>query len=121
MLAKAVATECKCTFFNISASSLISKYVGDSEKTLKALFFLAYLHQPSIIYIDEVDSILSARQCNEHEASTRLKNEFFSQVDGVASNENDKIIIIATTNRPHELDSAALRRFVNIKNRYINI
>lgn len=110
MLAKAVATECKCTFFSISASSLTSKYVGESEKLVKALFEIAFEKQPSVIFIDEIDSILSKRSDNENEASKRLKTEFLVQFDGVGSHTSGKVLIIGATNRPMELDSAVIRR-----------
>ncbi|XP_058466569.1 spastin isoform X2 [Malaya genurostris] len=112
LLARAVATECSATFFSISASTLTSKYVGDGEKLVRALFAVAREMQPSIIFIDEVDSLLSERSTGEHEATRRLKTEFLVQFDGLPANsETDKIIVMAATNRPQELDEAALRRF----------
>ncbi|CAH1116721.1 unnamed protein product [Phaedon cochleariae] len=112
LLARAVATECQATFFSISAASLTSKYVGDGEKMVRALFAMARELQPSIIFIDEVDSLLSERSNNEHEASRRLKTEFLVEFDGLPSNpENEKVLVMAATNRPQELDEAALRRF----------
>ncbi|XP_050311713.1 spastin isoform X1 [Anthonomus grandis grandis] len=112
LLARAVATECQATFFAISAASLTSKYVGDGEKMVRALFAIARELQPSIIFIDEVDSLLSERSNNEHEASRRLKTEFLVEFDGLPSNpENERILVMAATNRPQELDEAALRRF----------
>lgn len=112
LLARAVATECSATFFNISAASLTSKYVGDGEKLVRALFAIAREMQPSIIFIDEVDSLLSERSSGEHEASRRLKTEFLVEFDGLPSNsENDRVVVLAATNRPQELDEAALRRF----------
>ncbi|XP_055378237.1 spastin isoform X2 [Condylostylus longicornis] len=112
LLARAVATECSATFFNISAASLTSKYVGDGEKLVRALFAVARELQPSIIFIDEVDSLLSERSTGEHEASRRLKTEFLVEFDGIPGNaDGDRIVVLAATNRPQELDEAALRRF----------
>ncbi|XP_021708913.1 spastin isoform X2 [Aedes aegypti] len=112
LLARAVATECSATFFSISAATLTSKYVGDGEKLVRALFAVAREMQPSIIFIDEVDSLLSERSSGEHEATRRLKTEFLVQFDGLPANsESDKIVVMAATNRPQELDEAALRRF----------
>ena len=110
MIAKAVATECKCTFFSISASSLTSKYLGESEKLVRALFQLAYEMQPSVVFIDEIESILSKRKEGENDAMKRLKTEFLIQFDGVGSSEENRVLIIGATNRPFDLDPAVIRR-----------
>ena len=127
MLARAVATESKSTFFAISASSLTSKYLGESEKLVRALFSIAKALAPSIIFVDEIDSLLSARGgSSEHEATRRIKTEFLIQWSDLAkaaagkeTSEKDKergdasrVLVLAATNLPWAIDEAARRRFV---------
>eukprot|EP00602_Paraphysomonas_sp_CaronLab_P006428 CAMPEP_0185030678 /NCGR_PEP_ID=MMETSP1103-20130426/17677_1 /TAXON_ID=36769 /ORGANISM="Paraphysomonas bandaiensis, Strain Caron Lab Isolate" /LENGTH=657 /DNA_ID=CAMNT_0027565891 /DNA_START=53 /DNA_END=2023 /DNA_ORIENTATION=- len=113
MLAKAVADMNNSTFFCCSAASLISKYRGESEKIVKCLFEAARICAPSIVFLDEVDALVSSRGAEgEHEASRRLKTEFFSQMDGVASSGQGTsgVMVLATTNCPWDLDEAIRRR-----------
>lgn len=127
MLARAVATESKSTFFSISASSLTSKYLGESEKLVRALFGLAKMMAPSIIFVDEIDSLLSQRSgSGDHESTRRIKTEFLIQWSDLqraaagrespsgATDRGDanRVLVLAATNLPWAIDEAARRRFV---------
>lgn len=110
-LAKAVATEANNSYFiSVSSSDLVSKWQGQSERLVKALFDLAREHTPCIIFIDEVDSLCGARGDGESESSRRIKTEFLVQMQGVGKS-NDGILVLGATNIPWQLDSAIRRRF----------
>jgi len=110
-LAKVVASECRAAFFSISASSLTSKWHGEGEKQVKSLFSAARKLQPAVIFVDEIDSVLSMRSANENDATRRLKTEFLVAFDGLGSCDEDRILVLAATNRPMDLDDAVIRRF----------
>lgn len=128
MLARAVATESKSTFFSVSASTLTSKWHGESEKLVRALFGLAKALAPSIIFVDEIDSLLSARSSGTgNEASRRSKTEFliqWSDLQRAAAGREQpgkeskklgdpsRVLVLAATNMPWDIDEAARRRFV---------
>lgn len=76
---------------------------------MRGLFQIAADRAPTVIFFDEIDALLSSRSSNEHEASRRMKTEFLVQLDGVGSS-TESILVLAATNRPFDLDSAALRR-----------
>lgn len=109
-LAKACATEAKGTFYSVSASNIMSKWVGEAERTVRALFELARANKPAVIFLDEIDSLLSARGDGEQESSRRVKTEFLVQMQGVGKND-EGILVLGATNIPWDLDPAVRRRF----------
>eukprot|EP00536_Pseudo-nitzschia_multiseries_P005951 jgi/Psemu1/296061/fgenesh1_pm.121_\ len=111
LIGKAIAHESGATFFSISSSSLTSKWIGEGEKLVKTLFAVAAYHEPAVIFIDEIDSLLTQRKSTENEASRRIKTEFLVQLDGTGTTGQGRVLIIGATNRPQELDEAARRRF----------
>ncbi|XP_025792636.1 uncharacterized protein LOC112873794 isoform X2 [Panicum hallii] len=111
MLAKAVATEAGANFINISMSSISSKWLGEGEKFVKAVFSLASKIAPSVIFLDEVDGMLGRRENpGEHEAMRKMKNEFMVNWDGLRTKEKERVLVLAATNRPFDLDEAVVRR-----------
>jgi SpoVK/Ycf46/Vps4 family AAA+-type ATPase len=110
MIGRAIASECDSTFFSISASSLTSKWVGEGEKMVRALFAVASCYSPAVIFIDEIDSLLTARSEKEDDSARRIKTEFLIQLEGATNESDAMILLIGATNRPQELDEAARRR-----------
>ncbi|KAG9448429.1 hypothetical protein H6P81_014557 [Aristolochia fimbriata] len=112
MMAKAIAREAGASFINVSMSTITSKWFGEDEKNVRALFTLAAKVSPTIIFVDEVDSMLGQRtRVGEHEAMRKIKNEFMTHWDGLMTKPGERILVLAATNRPFDLDEAIIRRF----------
>ncbi|XP_059667142.1 uncharacterized protein LOC132312694 isoform X2 [Cornus florida] len=112
MMAKAIANEAGASFINVSMSTITSKWFGEDEKNVRALFTLAAKVSPTIIFVDEVDSMLGQRtRAGEHEAMRKIKNEFMTHWDGLLTKPGERILVLAATNRPFDLDEAIIRRF----------
>uniref|UniRef100_A0A2A4JZ04 AAA+ ATPase domain-containing protein n=1 Tax=Heliothis virescens TaxID=7102 RepID=A0A2A4JZ04_HELVI len=110
MLARAVAGESCCTFFNVSCSTIVNKWRGETEKIIKVLFEMASYYSPSIIFMDEIETLASDRSSpGEHEASRRLKAQLLTEIDGIGGREGI-IFILANSNMPWDIDPAMLRR-----------
>jgi SpoVK/Ycf46/Vps4 family AAA+-type ATPase len=109
-MAKAIAKTCSATFINVHQSTIQSKWFGESQKLIRALFSLARKLAPTIIFIDEIDGFLRERSSGDHEVSTSLKTEFMCLIDGLVSHSDKPIIVLGATNRPFDLDDAVLRR-----------
>ena len=107
---KSYLAKAKGRFFSVSAANIVSKFMGESERLIKALFELARKNKPAVIFIDEIDSVLSARTDGENEATRRLKTEFLIQMQGVGKDDKG-ILVLGATNIPWGLDPAVRRRF----------
>ncbi len=111
LLVKAVASEINATFFNVSAGNIVSKWLGESERLVMKLFELARKHQPSIIFIDEIDSIGNTRSNDDVGGERRMKTQLLTELQGLNSSPNERVTLVAATNLPWEIDFALLSRF----------
>jgi len=112
LLAAAAAGSLKATFFNVKISSIMSKYFGESSKLITALYESARSHAPSIVFIDEMDSITMSRDGDQGEASRKVLATLLAELDGFQDKKSDKLILtLSATNTPQSLDDAVLSRF----------
>lgn len=109
-LAKAIATECRRTFFNVTSATITSKFLGETEKLISYLFDLADEMAPSTIFFDEIDTLGSQRgAADESETARRMKAQLLTKMDGIDA--SGRGFVLAATNFPWDLDEALLRRF----------
>ncbi len=111
LIAKAVASEVNATFFNVSAANIVSKWLGESERLVMHLFQLARKSQPAIVFIDELDSIGVSRSGDDVGGERRMKTQLLTELQGLASNHEERITVIGATNLPWEIDFALRSRF----------
>ncbi|MHA2087539.1 MAG: AAA family ATPase, partial [Promethearchaeota archaeon] len=112
LLAKAAATECRATFFSASSADLLSKWLGESEKLISALFKIARLKAPSLIFMDEIDSVATKRgEGSESGGERRVKTQLLSEIQGLKSTHDKPLLVLGATNRPWDIDNAMLSRF----------
>lgn len=112
LLAKAAAHECESTFFVADSASITSKWLGESEKLIKELFKMARRQQPSIIFMDEIDSVATARGGKqEGGGERRIKTQLLGEMQGVRGGADQIVVVMGATNRPWDIDTAMLRRF----------
>ncbi len=108
LLARAVANESKANFISIKGPEIISKYVGESEKSIREIFKRARQASPAIIFFDEIDSIASIRGSgSDSRATERVVNQLLVEMDGLE--ELYQCVVLAATNRPDLIDSSLLR------------
>jgi transitional endoplasmic reticulum ATPase len=107
MLARIVAKHSGAKFYEISGPTIFSKWYGESEEILRFLFDHAATHGPSLVFIDEIDSVAGQRDADAHEASRRVVAQLLTLMDGFKV--DDRVVVIAATNRPDAIDFA-LRR-----------
>lgn len=110
LIAKATAKEAGMRFINLDVAMLTDKWYGESQKLASAVFTLASKLQPCIVFIDEIDSFLRARNTHDHEATAMMKTQFMMLWDGLSTEAGSTVIVMGATNRPQDLDKAILRR-----------
>ena len=112
LLARAAATECKATFFSVSSADLLSKWLGESEKLISSLFKVARIKAPSLIFMDEIDSVATKRgEGHEGGGERRVKTQLLSEIQGIKSGSKKPLLVLGATNRPWDIDTAMLSRF----------
>lgn len=108
LIARAVATECEARFTHIGISDVLNLWVGESERNLAGLFEEARQHAPSVVFFDELDALAYSRSKSRQDHTRTIVNEFLNQLDGM-SGRNEKVLVLAATNMPWDVDDAMKR------------
>ncbi|XP_072330254.1 fidgetin isoform X1 [Scyliorhinus torazame] len=112
LLGRCIASQLGATFFRINGSALISKWLGEGDKIIQASFLVARCRQPSVIFISEVDLLLSSQVNEEPSPISRIKTELLMQLDTSVTSVEDQVVVICATNKPEEIDEAGRRYFM---------
>lgn len=111
MLAKASSNTLDATFFEARMPTLLSKYFGESQKLINALFAKAKEKQPSLIFIDELDSVAMNRDSDIDESTRRVLSQLLTEIEGFNTKKDERMLIMGATNKPWDLDDAVISRF----------
>ncbi|XP_075465319.1 fidgetin isoform X2 [Ascaphus truei] len=112
LLGRCIASQLGATFFKITGSSLVTKWIAEGEKIVHASFLVARCRQPSVIFVSDIDMLLSSQVSEEHSAVNRMRTEFLMQLDSVLSSAEDQIVVICATSKPEEIDESLRRYFM---------
>ncbi|KAJ8253297.1 hypothetical protein GJAV_G00211310 [Gymnothorax javanicus] len=110
LLGRCVASQLGATFLRLSGSMLVTKWLGDGENIVRASFLVARCRQPAVVFVSEVDMLLSARLTEDSPVS-RIRGELLAQLDGVLASSEDHVLVICSTSKPEELDESLRRYF----------
>ncbi|XP_069509510.1 fidgetin-like protein 2 [Ambystoma mexicanum] len=111
LLSRCICTQLGSTLLKLSCAALVSKWKSEGEKILEAIFFMASCRQPSVVYISEIDILLSSRVKEEGSKLKSMKNQLLSYLDSIATSANDNVIVIGTTQRPDDIEEPVHQRF----------
>uniref|UniRef100_A0A8C5WLU9 Fidgetin n=1 Tax=Leptobrachium leishanense TaxID=445787 RepID=A0A8C5WLU9_9ANUR len=112
LLGRCIASQLGATFFKISGSNLVTKWITEGEKIVHASFLVARCRQPSVIFVSDIELLLSSQVNEEHSPISRMRTEFLMQIDTVLSSAEDQIVVICATSKPEDIDESLRRYFM---------
>ncbi|KAM6129627.1 LOW QUALITY PROTEIN: fidgetin [Pterocles gutturalis] len=112
LMGRCIASQLGATFFKITGSGLVTKWLGEGEKIVHASFLVARCRQPSVIFVSDIDMLLSSQVSEEHSPVSRMRTEFLMQLDTVLTSAEDQIVVICATSKPEEIDESLRRYFM---------
>ncbi|KAM5152242.1 fidgetin [Mantella aurantiaca] len=112
LLGRCIASQLGATFFKLAGSNIVTKWIAEGEKIVHATFLVARCRQPSVIFVSDIDMLLSSQVSEEHSPISRMRTEFLMQLDTVLSSAEDQIVVICATSKPEEIDESLRRYFM---------